>query len=154
MRHGKVALAKRVVTLVFALSATSGLAADPPAGDDEAMQGEWTIESLTFHGNVVESSELSTWRRIVEKNHAIWKRGEEVLLELDIKFDAALKPKTLDSTVASGAEKGQTALAIYELDGDTLRVCFADPGQARPTEFSSNAGSLQGLYTAKRIKKP
>ena len=153
MRYGK-ALAMSVIALVMGLAAVGISAAEPADKDNEAMQGEWTIESLTFHGNQVEAAELTTWRRVVEKNHVIWRRGEETLLELDIKFDASQKPKTLDSTVATGDQKGQVTLAIYELEGDVLRVCFADPGQPRPTDYSSNAGSLQGMYTAKRVKKP
>lgn len=151
MQYGKAML---MVAAVLGSAALTAWAAEPADKDNEAMQGEWTIESLTFHGNQVEATELSTWRRIVERNHVVWKRGEETLLELDIKFDSSQKPKTLDSTATKGNEKGQVLLAIYELEGDVLRVCFADPGQARPTDYSSNPGSLQSLYTAKRVKKP
>ena len=151
MRYGKALL---LVAAVLGSAPLTARAAESADKDNEAMQGEWTIESLTYHGNQVAAAELSTWRRMVERNHVVWKRGEETLLELDIKFDSTQKPKTLDSTATAGNEKGQILLAIYELDGDVLRVCFADPGQARPTDYSSNPGSLQSMYTAKRVKKP
>ena len=37
---------------------------------------------------------------------------------------------------------------IYELKGDTLKVCFAKPGQNRPTEFTTKQGTgfLYCLY--------
>jgi hypothetical protein len=43
------------------------------------------------------------------------------------------------------------ALAIYELDGDTLRICFAMPDRpVRPTEFSAGKGSVRALSVFKR----
>ena len=42
-------------------------------------------------------------------------------------------------------------LGIYELEGDTFKVCFAAPGKAdRPTEFKSAAGSGHRLLVLKR----
>ncbi len=120
--------------------------------DSEAMQGTWTIESLTLDGNKLPPEQLKNWRRIVERSHATWKNGTETMIELDIKFDPSQKPMTLDSKIATGEDKGKTLLAIYELKDDKLRVCFANLGKPRPTEFSSNPGSGQSLYTAKRVK--
>ena len=40
--------------------------------------------------------------------------------------------------------KGQTMLGIYKLEGGTQTVCFALPGQKRPTQFDSR----QGTFTA------
>jgi uncharacterized protein (TIGR03067 family) len=128
-------------------------AAEPSQKDIEAMQGAWAIESFTLDGNKLELEQLKSWQRIVENNHVVWKNGTEIMVELDIKFDPSQKPMTLDSTIATGDAKGQTALAIYELKDDELRVCFAFPDKPRPKEFSSTAGSGQSLYTAKRAKK-
>jgi hypothetical protein len=41
--------------------------------------------------------------------------------------------------------------AIYELDGDTLKVCLGDKGIARPTEFKSAEKVI--VMTFKRMKK-
>ena len=53
-----------------------------------------------------------------------------------------------------GDLKGQTSLAIYELVGDTLRICRAAPGKARPTEFASKPGSGLTLMSYQRAKPP
>ena len=138
--------------LIAVGSSASALAAEPTRKDIDAMQGTWAIVSFTADGSQIAAETINSWRRIVDGDRVTWKQGEEILVELTIKFDPTAKPMTLDSTIAAGENKGQTMLAIYELDGDEFRMCFAPPGMPRPTEFSSAAGSGQLLYTANRLK--
>lgn len=66
-------------------------------------------------------------------------------------LDPAAKPKAIDVTV------GDTVLhCAYELDGDTLKLCFMaglDPGEraSRPSELTST-GDRIALITYKRAK--
>jgi len=145
-------------SLTLALLLVSGMAlgtqADepmPPALGE--MQGTWTMLSFTVDGNDVGADVLVTWQRIVRDKHVVWKDGDRTFIELDIQIDPTKAPKTLDSTVATGEEKGQTLLAIYELKDDVLRVCFAMPGDPRPTEFSAIAGSGRGMYRCQRLSR-
>ena len=41
---------------------------------------------------------------------------------------------------------------IYELDGDTLKVCYAIDGGKRPAEFKAKPGSKHVLIVFKRLK--
>jgi uncharacterized protein (TIGR03067 family) len=68
------------------------------------------------------------------------------------KLDPSAKPKALDITGTEGPNKGKTILAIYERDGDTLRVCYDLGGKNRPTEFKTTAGSRLFLVEYKRQK--
>ena len=43
-------------------------------------------------------------------------------------------------------------LGIYEIEGDTQKVCFAPPEKERPTKFESESGSGLMLITSKRAK--
>ena len=52
-----------------------------------------------------------------------------------------------------GPNKGKTFPAIYELAGDTLRVCYDLSGKKRPTEFKTKADTKLYLVTYKRKKK-
>jgi uncharacterized protein (TIGR03067 family) len=53
----------------------------------------------------------------------------------------------------AGEYKGIVYLGIYELDGDTLRLCFALPDRpVRPSEFSASKGSVRALTEFKRGK--
>ena len=54
--------------------------------------------------------------------------------------------------MAEGLNKGAVTLGIYEIDGDTLKVCFDPEGKKRPTEFKTASGS-QTLVVHKRLKK-
>ena len=69
-----------------------------------------------------------------------------------VKLDTSAKPKTMDITGSEGPNKGKTILAIYERDGDTLRVCYDLSGKARPTEFKTKDGTQLFLVTYKREK--
>ncbi|MGE3806868.1 MAG: TIGR03067 domain-containing protein, partial [Gemmataceae bacterium] len=61
-------------------------------------------------------------------------------------------PKAMDSKVTDGPNKGSLILCIYDVSGDTLKVCFDPEGKKRPTEFKGDTG-MQTLVVHKRVKK-
>jgi uncharacterized protein (TIGR03067 family) len=69
-----------------------------------------------------------------------------------VKLESSAKPKAMMITGAEGPNKGKTLPAIYEVNGDTLRVCYNLGGQERPTAFETKAGTQQFLVTYKREK--
>ena len=69
-----------------------------------------------------------------------------------VKLDPEAKPKALDITGTDGPNKGKTIRAIYERDGDTLRVCYDLSGKGRPKEFKTSEGTQLFLVTYKRQK--
>jgi uncharacterized protein (TIGR03067 family) len=117
----------------------------------EELQGTWVILSFTSGDEDVPAATLQNWRRFVRGNRVTWKDGDMTLLELEIRVDPKLSPKTLDSTVVTQDGSGGTMLAIYELAGDELRVCFKPPGEGRPKEFFTAAGAGQLMYHARRV---
>jgi len=63
------------------------------------------------------------------------------------------EPKVIDLKPLYDPFKGQTCPGIYELDGDTLKLCLPnEPLAARPTELKAGAGSRLCLFTLKRSK--
>lgn len=54
----------------------------------------------------------------------------------------------------AGPEKGNTNLAIYELKGNTWRLCLSTHGAGRPSSFASPPGSGIALETLSRGKAP
>ena len=58
---------------------------------------------------------------------------------------------TLDTAAVAGPLRGKTYLGIYQLDGDTLRWCTANPGRARPTELMTRRGEGWYLMVLKRV---
>ena len=67
--------------------------------------------------------------------------------------DATSKPKSITVTGTEGPNQGKTFPAIYELKGDTLRICYDLSGAKRPTEFKSIAGTKLYLVTYQRKKE-
>ena len=146
-------MVRSMLLVALSCAASIAAAADKPTPQEvEAMQGTWVIESFIGNGDALPADKIRSWRRIVVGDRVTWKRGDETLVELSIKYDPRAKPMTLDSTIESGESKGQTMHAIYELKGDELRMCFAPPDKPRPKEFSSTPGSDLLLYTARRMR--
>jgi uncharacterized protein (TIGR03067 family) len=59
----------------------------------------------------------------------------------------------MDITGTEGPNKGKTMLAIYELEGDSMKVCYDMSGKERPTEFKTKPGTAQFLAKYKREKQ-
>lgn len=80
---------------------------------------------------------------------------EQIKLQGTSEIEPTKEPKTVDLTVTEGENKGETMLGIYEFsdENNTRKVCFAKPGDERPDEFSSPAGSGWMLAVLKRITK-
>jgi uncharacterized protein (TIGR03067 family) len=71
------------------------------------------------------------------------------------KIDATKKPRQMDLTVKEGPNfQGQTALAIYEVDGDSFKWNANRPGaDDRPKSFPEKEGQGEHLYLVfKRVK--
>lgn len=68
-------------------------------------------------------------------------------------IDSTTKPKGMTVTGTEGPNNGKTFPAIYELKGDTLRICYDLSGAKRPTEFKSVAGTQLYLVTYNRKKE-
>ena len=52
-----------------------------------------------------------------------------------------------------GPNKGKRQLGIYEVEGDTLRSCFAAPDAERPRDFTSQPGDMRTSTVWKREKE-
>ena len=140
----------------FAASAGSGTLADEKADlEKEArkFQGTWTFESSETGGKELPIGELKEFLLTFEGNKHTVKKGDEVIQIGTQVLDPSKSPKTIDVTMTEGLNKGTVMLGIYEIDGDTLKVCFDPQGKKRPTEFKSPPGSKNFVNVHKRVKK-
>jgi uncharacterized protein (TIGR03067 family) len=121
--------------------------------DLEAFKGSWRLISREADGK--KSSE--EWiKDVTMTSDGLGKfsvrRGGKVVAEATGKLDPTAKPKAVDVTFTAGEHKGKTVLGIYEVEGDTFRVCVARPGGGRHAAFSAEAGSGRTLVVYKRKK--
>jgi RNA polymerase sigma factor (sigma-70 family) len=129
-------------------------AADAPRDSDERkVQGTWYTVAVESHGR------KAPLEVILAKDVRLVIAGERWTLKemqgdpdkgYTVRLDASKKPGTIDFVYESGENKGRTSLGIYELNGNTLRVCVGEPGDPRPTEF--DGGGTRTLEVFQREK--
>jgi uncharacterized protein (TIGR03067 family) len=119
----------------------------------EALKGTWTVVAAERDGRKLTDEQLKGVTLSFDgAGRTSVRKGDQLLFDGTIGIDPTTKPRTLDATQTSaGDNKGKTFLGIYELDGDTLKVCSSEPaGNDRPREFSSTPGSGHFLRVYKR----
>ena len=92
-------------------------------------------------------------KRIAKDNETTVIIGGRVFMKAKFTIDPTKKPKTIDYAMTAGPTKGKKQLGIYELAGDRIKFCFAAPGKARPTDFSTKEGSGRTLSVWKRARR-
>jgi uncharacterized protein (TIGR03067 family) len=123
------------------------------AKDEDRLQGLWQAESMEAEGRKTPAAD-------VEKFQVRFKGDKITYLPDDrthtFELDAKAKPKAMNITPGDGTDKGKKLeCAIYELDGDTLKICMDKEGMAgkRPTEFKTAAKDGHALMVFKRVKE-
>ncbi len=134
------------LVLSFAPAARSG---DGKDGDN--LQGTWLPSTAELGGKAFPDEVLKTLKLVVKDDRYTVTVGKDVD-QGSVKLNPAAKPKEMDITGTDGPNKGKTILAIYERDGDTLRICYDLGGKSRPTEFKTREGTRLFLVTYKREK--
>jgi uncharacterized protein (TIGR03067 family) len=126
--------------------------ADDQAAEFKKLNGTWKMEQAELNG--------SKWPDAMTQQFTLVLKDEKYQLlskspadEGTVKLDASKKPKTMEIKGEQGPNKGRTMLAIFEVDKDTLKVCYDLSGKAYPTEFTSPANSGRFLVTYKRSKE-
>jgi uncharacterized protein (TIGR03067 family) len=138
-----------VVGVVFLLAADD---ADEKVKEEMArFQGTWRMVSLEAGQNKLTEDALKDFRLKIEGDKFIATEGKSEN-HGTFKVDPSKKPKTIDIIMTNG-EKRQTMLGIYELEGDTYKLCGDMSGKSRPTEFAIKPGSGYILEVLKREKK-
>jgi uncharacterized protein (TIGR03067 family) len=140
----------RFKALVMVLAAGLLMAAEKPkkeGGKKGILEGTWSIVSATENGK--EEADVKDDKVVFAGDNVTvtTKKGEH---KGTFKIDP--KKKTIDFTPSDGDQKGETFKGLYDLKKDKLTLCFAPPGQDRPTELKSDEGSGRILAVLKRAK--
>lgn len=120
--------------------------------DAEAFAGSWTMGSVVINGETIPEDYAKTGKLVVQGEKYTVTLGEQSSVGT-IKLDPAKTPKQVDFTYVEGPQKGQTIAGIYEVNGESLRICRGLTADAkRPTEFASKADSGYLLVVWNRAK--
>jgi uncharacterized protein (TIGR03067 family) len=148
----------RSLALVLLILSGWAARADAPQNDAvkkevERLQGAWAPVSSNTEGKDTAEAELRIFRLTVKGDRWLLSlKGGKPIVEPTFRVGPTTKPKTLD--VVSVTQQGKILLrAVYELEGDTLKLCFAVGEAERPKEFKSAEGSRSGITVYKRVKE-
>lgn len=98
------------------------------------------------------SNDGANWTATYEGDQLILRSNGKHYREAIVTLDPTRTPKAMNTWDVDGATKDKTYPGIYEIDGDTMRVCFAHPGDDRPAEFSTTRGTGFLYYIYERQK--
>ncbi len=118
----------------------------------EKSNGTWIPVSMEIEGQKLPEETLKRLDMKLTLKDDTYQIKADVEEHGTFKVDLSKKPKTIDIKAIKGPNEGKTILAIYEIDGDTLKACYSLQGKDRPTEFATKAGSGQALIVYRRQK--
>jgi uncharacterized protein (TIGR03067 family) len=142
--------------LVMALLVTSGADAQqkqpqPPARPKaQGAVTVWRMDKLINDGKDDSAAVKKVPAAADEKNFVLPLGNGECVIGT-YKRIPGKQFKGFDAVGTSGPGKGLRFQGIYQVKGDTLELCFAPAGKARPTEFTAKKGSGNRLVVLKRI---
>jgi uncharacterized protein (TIGR03067 family) len=140
----------RIITAAFVGMVAFALVADAQeAKDDKAIHGKW---SATKDGKTI-SFTYDKGKFKVEI--------EDKLIEGTYVGDGTKTPKHVDMTITGGTDDiavkytGKTSKAIYQIDGDSMKLLAPEPGSDdRPTAFPQEGEQTRHMFvTLTRAKK-
>ncbi len=142
---------KHVLCICLTVAGSLTAFAAVPSEEGHALQGSWTPAKAELAGQPMAEAVLKTIS--LKLDHGKY----EVLVagrpdKGTYTLHSNSQPKGMTITGTEGPNNGKTFPAIYELKGDTLRVCYDLSGAKRPTEFKSIAGTQLYLVTYRRKK--
>lgn len=127
----------------------------PAADDFQLLNGSWKPTAMELGGQTMPPAVLAA----VSMKIADGRYDIVVLTEKGpspdrgtITLDPQSTPKGMTVTGVEGPNRGKVLPAIYELKGDTLRVCYDLSGKARPAEFKTTPGTRLYLVSYRRAK--
>lgn len=115
-------------------------------GDLKRLQGTWRIVSLEMDGQTMGGggAEITVDGTRFTTNAMGAEYSGTLVLEV------GHSPRRFDLQFEEGPENGNTSLGIYELDGDSWKICLTLRGGTRPTVFAAAAGTGLALEVLQR----
>lgn len=115
--------------------------------DTEKWQGIWRMVTTTYDGE----PQTADMEWIVDGNHyTIRLNGVSHVDPYTIKLDPSRKHIDVFHHETPPGTYGGSLKGIYDINGDSLTVCYDLTGQRYPTSFNANRGSRQVLYEFRR----
>ena len=120
------------------------------AGEErEMIEGTWLPVEAELGGQPFPAEVLKTMKLLIQEGRYTAYVGEK-LDKGTVKTDSSTTPKAMDITGTEGPNQGRTFLAIYEIEDESMRICYDLSGTERPTAFETKPDTQQFLVTYQR----
>lgn len=116
--------------------------------DEAAIQGTWKIVSAEIGGEFFPVEAFNKVNLVLKDGNyemAI-DRGTYELKDVD-------GLKAIDVVGKEGPNQGKTIPAIFEIKGDSMKICYDLAGKTRPAKFETEKGTRQFLARYERVTK-
>ena len=124
------------------------------ARDDlKKLQGTWECVAMEREGDEIPSRDFKGSTAVYEDDRVTLYRDGEFFRRGIVTLDPSKSPKRINTWDLGGPYADDTVPGIYEVEGDTLRICFSRPKVARPAEFTTKK-EPGFLYCVYKRKKP
>jgi uncharacterized protein (TIGR03067 family) len=151
---------KSIASCVVLFAASLLAAADAPGSSDaasrdrQALQGTWQSVKEEMRGGPA-PGDPRDHQMIFSGDAFRLIEGDKVLIRGTFKVDASKTPRVMEMTITEGAGPDPEAAShgIYEISGDELKWCAAEPGtDGRPQKFDTK-GTANVFIQLKRQSK-
>jgi uncharacterized protein (TIGR03067 family) len=137
----------RLVLLSCLLVGCRGPDAADSAEDAKQWQGTWKLVSCTYDGE----PQMADMQWVVNGDHYNIRLNQRLGEDpYPFKLDASQKHIDVTHHETPKGTYGGKLTGIYEIKGDSLRVCYDLTGQQYPGSFDATKGSRQVLYQFQR----
>ena len=138
------------ITFIASVCLTS-LAADDSA-DFKALQGSWIPVKAELGAQPLPTEVLKKITlTLTNHDYEVTVTGEQSDSGT-WSIDPSSKPKGMTIVGTKGPNAGKTFPCIYDIKGNTFRICYDLSGAKQPTEFKTAAGTKLYLVTYNRKK--
>lgn len=98
-----------------------------------ALDGSWVPVTAAVSGQSLDVEELRVARLVLDRGgYEIVDHANHIVDSGDYRVDETVQPASMDIIGVSGPSAGRTILAIFQLQGDELTVCYDLEAASRP----------------------
>ena len=140
------------ITLLSLFSMVRADDKDKAAEEDKKFEGTWNVVAMEISGTKAQSEAYETMTFTFKGKKYEQKNGDDVVEAGTQDLDPSKTPKHMDVNVTEGETKDKKQLAIYEINGDTCKICFAQhESKDRPTKYDTK--DTDNMYFELKRKK-
>ncbi len=139
-----------MMALFLGLIPVVGLAAEEGKATTD-LSGEWKIISVESNGEIKSGAAISMDKVKFDKTKLYLGEGEFAFV-MNYKVDASKRPHPVVLSIASSPFGSDTTPhdGLVALNGDEMKLIYAKPGEAAPTEFKAPEGKGYRYMKLKR----